>query len=260
MRSIAAHNLLAMADIKGRFKRWLLRRGIHVSRRPGQFDLVEHRLDRLKQAGFSPRYAVDGGAADGEWTRLFKRVFPEAAVLCVEPRDECMPQLATLQRGSRGISVAQALLGNGDGTAVFHEHAEQSSMLCNARGQHFGRATQRPLTTLDALIGQTLTQWPDLIKLDLQGAELECLSGASKCLQHAQVVMLEVSFLPLYSHMPLLADVVAFMSARQFQCYDIAGLLRRPLDDALAQGDFIFLRRDSDLLSDSRWSGDSSWS
>lgn len=210
--------------------------------------------------GFTPRCVVDGGAADGEWTRLLKRVYPAADVLCVEPRDECQPRLMELQREWPDISVAQVLLGDSQGNAMFNEHAEQSSMLPNARGEGFGLPVARPLTTLDALVRQTLPQWPDLVKLDLQGAEIQCLEGAAECLRHAHVVMLEVSFLPLYAGMPLLADVVAFMDSRGFRCYDIVGLLRRPLDDALAQGDVTFVRNGSDLISDGRWSRDSRWS
>jgi hypothetical protein len=38
-----------------------------------------------------------------------------------------------------------------------------------------------------------------------------------------------------------------------FVAYDICGLARRPLDQALWQADFIFVPRASSLRSDKRW-------
>jgi hypothetical protein len=41
------------------------------------------------------------------------------------------------------------------------------------------------------------------------------------------------------------------MDANGFFWYDILGLLRRQSDDAMAQMDFLFLRRDHPLFRDS---------
>ena len=116
------------------------------------------------------------------------------------------------------------------------------------------------MTTLDALVRKMKLPFPELIKLDLQGAELQALAGASECLAHAQAVMLELSFIPLQKNWPLIGDVIPFMKERGFICYDIAGLWHRPLDGALAQGDFVFLNQNNKLRADSRWSDKDMWS
>lgn len=249
-----------MKFLKDSLKSLLLRSGIVVSRRPGQFNLGGLRLRRLRQAGFRCQMAVDGGAADGDWTREFQAVFPESAVLCVEPRDECQAKLRATAASSPKVTVVQTLLGTELCTAELHEHADQSSILNNSCGWGFGTTVRRSMTTLDALVRNQCLPWPELIKLDLQGAELLCLQGAAECLRHAEVVILEVSFIPLYSQNPLIADVIPFMSDRGFRCYDIASLLRRPLDDALAQGDFFFVNKGSPLIANPRWSATSTWS
>lgn len=238
----------------------LLRCGIIISRTPGQFNLGELRLRRLREAGFRCRCAVDGGAADGGWAEEFRAVFPEAHVLCVEPREDCQTQLEAVARSLGNVSVEKTLLGASEGSAELHVHAAQSSILNNSSDRNFGETVQCPMTTLDALVKLRGLPWPDLVKLDLQGAELLCLSGATECLRHAEVVILEVSFFPFYSGNPLIGDVIPFMTERGFRCYDIAGLWRRPLDNALAQGDFFFVKNGSTLLADSRWSETSSWS
>jgi hypothetical protein len=112
------------------------------------------------------------------------------------------------------------------------------------------------MTTLDRLVSKMGLPDPDLIKLDLQGYELECLRGASRCLQHAEAVLLEVSFIPFQNGMPLIGEVIPFMGERGFRVYDISALWHRPLDGALAQGDFLFLSERSKLLEDKRWSSE----
>jgi hypothetical protein len=111
-------------------------------------------------------------------------------------------------------------------------------------------------TTLDELILQMHLPWPDFLKLDLQGAELEALQGAARCLSSAKAVLLEISFLAIMEASPLLADTLLFMKERGFLCYDIFALWHRPLDDAMAQGDFLFVPERSPLLADKRWAAE----
>ena len=47
--------------------------------------------------------------------------------------------------------------------------------------------------------------------------------------------------------------LVAFMAAANFILYDIGSLAARARDNRLRQGDFVFVREDSDLLTDSAW-------
>jgi hypothetical protein len=132
-------------------------------------------------------------------------------------------------------------------------------MLKNASGFDFGVTERVPVATLDGLTDKFSLPLPDLIKLDLQGAELICLRGAHACLEHAQAVVLEVQLLRLYEHTPLLADIVGFMGEAGFRTYDIVSLWHRPLDGALAYGDFVFVRDNSPLVADGRWSKRARW-
>jgi hypothetical protein len=85
-------------------------------------------------------------------------------------------------------------------------------------------------------------QAPFLLKLDVQGAELDVLRGAEALLQQADYALLEVSFFEFFAGGPQFADVIAFMQARGFAAYDISGLQYRPLDGALSQADISFVR------------------
>ena len=241
-------------------KQWLLRHNAILSRPPGQFAITPLKLAQARNRGLRLDVAVDGGASVGDWTREFKAIYPDSKVLCVEPRRDVQAALDQLTRDLPGIHIARTLLGERDGEVEFHEHSFQSSLLPNSAGQPFGTLVRYPMTTLDKLVEVTGVGLPDLIKLDLQGAELQALAGATKCLGHARAVLLEVSFIPLQKGQPLVADVLAYLAGYGFRCYDIVALAHRPLDGALAQGDFLLVHERSGLIGDNRFSVDATFS
>lgn len=73
----------------------------------------------------------------------------------------------------------------------------------------------------------------DYLKLDVQGAELDVLKGASNALSSAVVIESEVEFIPLYKDQPLFGDVQLFLRERGFVLHkflDIAGRGFRPFN------------------------------
>lgn len=247
-----------MQALRTLVKRWLLGRDIVLSRPPGQFIVEDYRLRRAKALGLDVKLAVDGGAATGQWTREFKSIYPDAQVLCVEPREAAQPALRALASELKGVHVAQTLITSSEGSVTFHVNEDQSSILSGFEGGAAlagakAEVKQTPATTLDALVARLGLPDPDFIKLDLQGAELMCLDGAARCLRSAQALLLEVSFIPLMRGMPLIGDVIPYLASRGFRAYDVLGLWQRPLDRALAQGDFLFVREGHKLLADTRW-------
>jgi FkbM family methyltransferase len=244
------------ARIRDLVKGQLLARGIVVSRPPGQFNIAHHKLAAAKARGLGIRAAVDGGAADGSWTREFRRVYPDADVLCIEPRAACSGALQRLTDEVPHVRYAAVCIGSREGTIEINEHGDQTSTFDNSVGQRFGTPRTCRMTRLDDLVEESGLRSPDLIKLDLQGGELEALRGATRCLELAQVLLLEVSLLPFQKDAPLLHDIVSFCHDHGFHVYDISGLWHRPLDGALAQGDLMFLREDHPLVADPRWSAE----
>lgn len=236
-------------------KAQLLRRGAILSRPPGQFNLVNFKIRQAQARGLEFKRIVDGGAAEGDWTRDIKTIYPGASVLCVEPRQDAQSALEKLCLELPGVSVAQALLGPNDCETVFYESGHRSSVLKELDSRQTATQVRVRQACLDNLVEERGFGQPDFIKLDLQGAELSALEGAAKCLKFAQALQLEVSLLPYSEHMPLLADVLAFMKARGFVSYDILALAHRPLDGAMIQCDILFLREDHPLRRDCRWDG-----
>ncbi len=88
--------------------------------------------------------------------------------------------------------------------------------------------------------------------MDVQGFELEVFKGAARCLSFTELVLAEVSFIDVYVDCPLVSEIIEFLNVRNFQLFDIGDFRRRELDNNLWQCDFIFIKKDSFLVSDKR--------
>lgn len=210
---------------------------------------LHHSLQLLKKRGYAPRFVIDGGAYEGQWTLDLLEVFPDASVLMLEAQSSKATRLQQIVEQCPKVIFHQALLSAEDGTKlVFKENETASHVESVAFGGEVGIYSE----AIDAIISRRGLPFPDFIKLDVQGYELEVLRGATACLAHAEFCLLEISLLNLGNE-PLLAEVIAYMDDRGFQAYDICQFMRRPYDLALYQIDMLFVNKTSKFIADKRW-------
>jgi FkbM family methyltransferase len=201
-------------------------------------------LRYLRDWGFQPRTAVDVGAFCGDWTRLAKDVFPSCQIVMVEPQERRWLNLRDVCSECQDVSCEAVLLGASDGARVeFNEMSTGSSVFAEASPVSRTTVTKQT-TTLDALVRARGWTGVDLLKLDVQGYELEVLKGAAQCLPTCEFVLLECSLIPINRGCPLIADVLAFMRERGFRLLDICAEHRRK-DAALWQTDLMFINERS---------------
>jgi len=202
-------------------------------------------LSVLKENGFAPGLVVDIGANRGNWSLDVARVFPSAAFILIDADPQNVPELQAVCRSLPQSSFHSTLLGaETRGDMRFFQMGTGSSVMPEVTSADRNEISLA-MTTLDALIGDQISS-PALIKLDVQGYELEVLRGAPRCLKSAEVIILECAFLEYNEGAPLFAEVVDFMRERGFLVYDFCGAMRRS-DGVLFQADVIFAREDSPL-------------
>ena len=210
-------------------------------------------LLNLKACGFDPGFTVDIGAYVGEWTEQFLEIFPGKKVLMIEAQKSKKPFLEEVSQKYKGIHFLNDLLSAVDGNLVSFFENETASHVEPLNENKPAGNKNYTTKTLDTVIEKNNYPWPDFIKLDVQGHELEILKGADKCMKNCEVCLLEVTFLDLYSGDPLIVEALNFMDNKGFQAYDISQLMRRPLDKALYQADVFFVNKNSPLLKSRSW-------
>ena len=210
-------------------------------------------LMQLHRFGFAPKNAMDVGAYVGDWTRACLEVFPKVAITCVEPQTACQHTLRDLKDKKDGIQVIQTLLGKIERESVsFEELGSGSSVLsvCGATAQN------KPMATIDTLIKKGRCAPPELLKLDVQGYEIEVLEGWHLGFEHCQIIQCEVSLIPIVQGAPLLHELVAYLHRRGFVMFDVDELIRAASDGAIWQLDALFCRVDSPILINRSWTPD----
>jgi FkbM family methyltransferase len=206
-------------------------------------------LGYLKQWGFNPETIVDVGAYHGEWTKMVKGVFPSAKVLMVEAQETKTDILnAVCAHYGATVTFELALLGSLDGKAVEFVEMETGSSVLEEQSPYPRVKVVKRTTTLDTLIRRSC-KWDkiDLLKIDVQGYELQVLFGAMTILENCDFVLLEASLIPINRGCPLIADVTAFMQKNGFRIFDFCSQSRRK-DGALWQTDLMFISERSAFL------------
>lgn len=210
-------------------------------------------LRRLRGFGVRPRHIIDVGAHDGGFAALALDTWPDAAVACIEPLPDAAARLRTRFAG-RPVTVHEAVAGARSGEPVTLARAGTASSVLPEHGGPVGEPLALATTRLDDLRAQgALPVECGLLKLDVQGYELAVLQGATTVLENTRVVVAELNLLDLHVGVPLMHEVQAWLAARGFVAWDLAGLVRRPLDGALWQVDLVFVRADDPLRADKRW-------
>lgn len=211
-------------------------------------------LDRLLGQGFAPRLVFDVGAYRGEFAVACLERWPRAEIACFEAQAARVSDLRSLREKQSGLRLFPVLLGAAARDAVgLHEAETASSILSEAAGPNHPLVAH-PMRTVDDVVRSDFAgRPPDLLKLDVQGYELEVLRGAEESLSGVGAVLAELNLLDIHAGVPLFAELVRWLDDRGFVAFDLCGLTRRPLDQALWQTDMIFVPRESPLRADKRW-------
>jgi len=231
-----------------RRRRLRLRGTVAAGLEPAHLDSLEI-LEWVRTSARPPIATVyDLGANVGTWTALARTIFPGARIEAFEPLPGHADDFALRTRGWPAVNLHRVALGSEPAEAEMDvtSYSDAASLLplAKASRDYFGLApgarVRVPVVRLDDWSVTHQLPPPDLIKLDLQGYELEALRGAAIVLPHVRYVLTEVSFAEFYAGQPLFTDVAEFLSDRGFH---LAALGHNAAASApLVQADALFTR------------------
>ena len=200
---------------------------------------------------------IDGGASIGETTQRFSKLFPNALIHAFEPFPDFYSLLKKKAKLNDKIIPYPLGLGKNDSDVIFHvnkSNGTNSILASNARSKEiYGELMQVdhkikiPITRLDDIFDINDNKSIDILKLDLQGTELDALIGASQLLIRGKInaILCEVMFVPSYDHQPPWVELVTFIEKNNLSLFNI--YQRHFYKGQLIQADLLFMR--NELLS-----------
>jgi FkbM family methyltransferase len=211
---------------------------------PGHIDTLEL-VEIARKAGISVIYDI--GANVGTWSLLAKALIPGACIHAFEPLAKHQAAFLRNFTGSN-VTLHPIAVGSGYSTETFHvtDSSDASSLLPpnETSRSHFGvqEVERLPVQVfrLDDYRWEKQLAWPDLIKLDIQGFELEALKGSPECLKTAKAIIAEVSFIEYYEGQCLFHDLVAHLA--KYELFLRAFGVNTPTGKSVGQTDVLFLR------------------
>ena len=191
----------------------------------------------------------EAGASRGMDTVKFARLWPQGQIYAFEPEPATFAELTRTTEAFANVQRFQLALADQTGTASLHVSSRRddptatdaSSLLKPLDQAHelfnlnFSSQVIVQTITLADFMREHAIEHIDLMWLDMQGMELNCLMASKEALGHVDRIYMEVCLHPLYEGAPLYPEVRDIMGSMGFD----------PVQEFLkpAQGDVLFERR-----------------
>ena len=171
---------------------------------------------------FSPKVAYDIGSAVLHWHKHIKRIFPECNVICFDANDD-MKFLYEREKVEHQI----ALLSDTDGLKYKYYYNRElfgGNSYYKEIGFNDGKCFPsdrfliKETKTLDSIVKNYNYPYPDLIKIDSQGSELDIIKGAEETLKYCKYLIVELQDFEYNQNAPRASVVVDYLKSIGFIC------------------------------------------
>jgi FkbM family methyltransferase len=192
----------------------------------------------LKDNGIEVKTVYDIGAYIGNWSLAAKRIFgPDLITLAFEPNAVHNKRLELVANGIYNLVLSDKpghidfYSVGGTGDSVYREN---SSVYDNLM------PTKIEAVCLDFLVESDSLQSPQLIKIDVQGSEMDVLLGATKTVSQASVVVVECQLLSRNQGGSQISSVLRLMQELEFSPIAISEI--HQIGRRIEEIDFVFIK------------------
>ena len=192
--------------------------------------LLEIFFTNIKTMGFTPKHIIDVGANHGTWTREAIKHFPDSFYTLLQPQSWLQNSIKDLLDSDLKITFNPYGAGSKSGSFLFTIVDRDDS--CSFRfskdeANDLGfKQIQIPIITLNEIVNlKSDLPFPDLVKIDAEGLDIEVLEGASNLMGKTEVFLIEAALFQKKFDNDLL-KMVEYMKNKGYVLFDITDLNR----------------------------------
>ena len=198
-----------------------------------------------------PEVIFGVGAHLGQTTLHFRKVFPTAHIHSFEPFPENFRMLELKTKGMHGIHTNQAALGSSKGFANMQKgHSDQAHSIrpkadFENNPDEENKLPKVRLDTIDSYLQKERISSIDLLKIDVEGYELEVLKGAENALEKGmvQAVLAECDFDPVDTQHTYFNDLWNFMMGKNFSFFGLYDVIHYENGKGIGFCNALFVRK-----------------
>lgn len=190
---------------------------------------------------------IECGASIGPMVEKYLSMFDNPVIYAFEPQPKFVEILNAKFGNNPNIHIYQKAVGASSGVLQFNvlSRNTSSSFLnpTSTNKSYHPKEMERAsvIEVKQVRIDEVIQDAPiDLLKLDLQGYELEALKGCERVLDKIKMITTEIEFVPLYENQPLFGDIDVFLRNNHFHLFNLYELYTQK-DGQLTAGDAIYL-------------------
>ena len=193
---------------------------------------------------------VDIGANRGQFALVARRCLPQARIISFEPLPAAAAKFRAVFAGDDRVTLHEVAIGPVPGNATIHiSHRDDSSSLLpitSAQVALFPGTAEVAtaiirVAPLREFISAAKIEALALLKVDVQGYELQALRGCEDLLSRFAYVYTECSFVELYASQALADEVIAWLRERGLRLRGVHNM-DYDRDGRAIQADFLFAR------------------
>ena len=202
-------------------------------------------LESIKKY-FEPKSILDIGANVGQFYNEIKNIFPNSYYYLIEGSESCEVVLETFN-----VDYSICLLSDTEKEVDFYIRKNEPRCTGNSiyrENTSFYDDDQiiiekKQTKTLSNLLNN---QTFDLIKIDVQGSEIDIINGGLDIIKEAKGILMEVSLMEYNQNAPTKEFVYEYMDNLGFKPVELIGNINHPLTYELIQQDILFLNKKYD--------------
>lgn len=192
----------------------------------------------------NPRVVYDIGSCVLDWTNEARKIWPDAKFVLFDAFD--LAESLYVKEGYEDYHIG-VLSDSDERTVKFY----QNDTLCTGNSYYKelndsvfppDRYILKKTRALDSVVKEKGFSLPDLIKIDVQGSELDVINGASECLGHAKHLIVELQSVQYNEGAPKVDVSLPYIESLGWKC--VAPLFSNNGPD----GDYGFIKKKSDEL------------